>query len=122
MSEVRFPKRREDNSFCVEVTLAVHTVEPEELLRRVQDWSSRWMEANRVWEPQRDAENMGQLLYGQEFKTEPIPVSCTRTELKLRLEGQPSAERWRDWLVLRIIPGLKAAFTEIQDVSGMKDC
>ena len=122
MSKVRFPKRRDDGSFCVEVTLVVQAAEPEALLRGVQAWSSGWAETNQVWNWKWDTGGEEELLYGREFKREPKPVSCTSTELKIQLEGQPSAERWKDWLVFRIIPELKAAFAEVQDVSSVKDC
>ena len=122
MSEVRFPKRREDGTFCVEVTLAVQTAEPEGLLHRVRAWASRWIEVNRVWEWKWDTGGAEELHYEREFGSGPEPVSCTTTELRMRLEGLPTAGRWKDWIVWRIVPELKAAFPEVQDVCGVKDC
>ena len=122
MSKVKFPRRHADGSFCVEVTLAAHTEKPEELSLRVQSWLARWVEANQVWVWKWDTGGEEELRYGREFKGEPKLVACTPTELKIRLEGLPSAERWKDWLGFRIVPELKAAFNEVQDVSSVRDC
>jgi hypothetical protein len=122
MSRVKFPKRHADGSFCAEVTLTVQTEEPEDLLCRIQAWLTRWVETNQVWEWKWDTGGAEELLYGREFNREPKAVSCTSRELKVQFEGQPSAEWWKDWLAFRIVPELKAAFAEVQDVSSVKDC
>ena len=121
--KIRFPKRRIDGSFCVEVTFPVVTTNCEELLWRVKTWATEWIKANQVWT--RKWEPGGQeeeLYYDQEFKSGPQPISCILNELKIRLEGQPSAKWWRDWLVSRIIHDLKEAFTEIQSGGDVKNC
>ena len=120
MNKIKFPRRQPDGSFCVEVTLSVMAEEPEELLRRVQEWAIKWVEANQVWIWMGGTKK---LLYQQEFKREPHPTSCTSTELKIQFEGQPSAKKmWKDWIVYRILPDLKEAFTEVRDVSSIKNC
>ena len=122
MSKVRFPKKWADGSFCVEVTLAIQTDDPEGLLKRAQAWLVQWAKDNQVWIWKFDTGGQEELLYQREFKREPLPVSCTPTELKIQLEGQPTAERWKDWLVFRIVRELKEVFIEIQDVSSVKNC
>ena len=124
MSEkIGFPKRLADGSFCIVVSIPVSTNEPDAFLRRVQDWFSQWVEANQIWtrkwEPTGRIEELSYLL---EFNGKPKVISCDSTELKIRLEGQPSAKWWKDWMVIRILADLKAAFTEIKGVGHVRDC
>jgi hypothetical protein len=124
MSEkIRFPKRHADGSFCIEVSLPVSTNDPQGFLERVQDWFTQWVEANQIWirkwEP---TERIEELSYAQEFKREPQVISCNSTELKLRLDVQPSARWWKDWMVTRILADFKAAFAEIKGVGHIGDC
>src|SRR5437667_12792537 len=117
----KFPKRQADGSFCIEVSIPVSTDDPEGLQRRVQSWSTQWVKANRTWKRNwlsRDEE----LHYDAEFKSEPKTVSCSTDELKIRLEGQPSATWWKDWMVSRILQDLKAAFSEVTGVGHLRDC
>jgi hypothetical protein len=122
MSLVKFPKRRTDGSFCLEIVLPVVTSDPDALLRRVQDWTVRWVKANEVWTRKWQPSGEELLRYHQEFKREPRPVSCSLTELRIQLEGKPSAKWWKDWMVLRIIHDLSDAFTEIQSGGRVTDC
>ena len=123
MSEIRFPKRNVDGSFCIEITIAVETNEPEALSERVESWATRWVNENQIWTRNWSPNNRKETLhYSQEFKREPYPISCTPTELKVQLEGQPSAKRWKDWMVLRILTDMKSTFPEFRDVSSIKNC
>lgn len=124
MSEkVRFPKKRADGSFCIEVSIPVSTDDPEGLLRSVQDWLSQWAKANQIWiRTWQPTGRIEELFYGQEFKGAPQPISCDSSELKIRLEGQPSAKWWKDWMVSRILADLKAAFSEIRAIGHLRDC
>jgi uncharacterized phage-associated protein len=123
MSKVKFPKRHRDNSFCVTATFSIITQQPETLLDGVKNWLLQWTENNGVWVRNWSNGKVEKLLYQQEFKTAPHPISCTLTELKIVLEGQPLSEKlWKDWLALRIIPELKNAFSEIQDFQNVIDC
>jgi hypothetical protein len=123
MSKVRFPKRNADGSFCVDVVVAIETNQPEDFSQRVGAWSRNWVNQNRRWArnwfPSGDTDVLN---YSDEFKREPYLVSCTSTELILRLEGQPAAKWWRDWLVLRILADLKSSFVEFRDVTLMRNC
>lgn len=122
MSKVKFPKRETDGSFCVEITILVETNKPEMLSQRFQSWASQWVEENQIWMREWSSGKKEQLHYSREFKREPYPVSCSPTQLKIRLEGQPTAKWWKDWMVLRILNDLKSSFTEYRDVSSIKDC
>jgi len=121
MSKVRFPKRNTNGSFCVDVIVAVETNEPENFSRRVESWARHWAGENQTW-THGNPSGHEVLNYVDEFQREPYPVSCTPTELTLRVEGQPSAKWWRDWLVLRILADLKSTFVEFRDVNRIRDC
>lgn len=123
MSKVKFPKRLKDGSFCVIVTFSINTQEPENLLSNIKKWLLQWSEDNKVWIRNWSNGKVEKLLYEQEFRNAPYPISCTINELKIVLDGQPSSEKiWKDWLVSRIIPELKNAFSEIQDFQNATDC
>jgi hypothetical protein len=122
MSKVRFPRRNADGSFCVEVFIAVETNEPESLSQRVASWGTAWVNDNQIWTRNWIPSGQEVLNYSDEFKREPYPVSCTSTELKIRLEGQPAAKWWKDWMVLRILSDLKSAFAEFRDVIAVRNC
>jgi len=123
MSKVRFPKRNADGSFCLDVFIAIETNEPENLSRRVESWGRQWANENRIWTRNWVPSGREEILnYSDEFKREPYPVSCTPTELTLRLEGQPSAQWWKDWLVERILSDLKSSFAEFRDVNRIRNC
>src|SRR5437867_2814598 len=120
MSKIKFPKRRPDGSFCIEVILHIVSDDPEGLLKRVRDWAIQWAKANQVWtrkwctgEGLQNQEE--ELQYIQDFNQEPLPIACSTTELKIQLECKPSAQLWKDWLVSRILPDLKTSFPEIRD-------
>jgi hypothetical protein len=124
MSAVKFPKKRVDGSFCVELALPVVTSHPDELLQRVQQWAVSWRQANEVWvrDWKSTAGEKEHLNYDSEFKQAPKPVSRTSSELRIQLEAKPSAKWWRDWMVLRLINDLKLAFPEIQTGGMVKNC
>jgi hypothetical protein len=123
MSKVKFPKRLKDGSFCVEIALSITTNEPEILLCKLKEWFVKWGEANKRWTRVWSNREIEELFYEHEFKHLPHLVSCSTTELRILLEGQPDSKKmWKDWLVLRILPELKDAFAEIHDVIGIKDC
>lgn len=122
MNKVKFPKRHSDNSFCVEVILSITTEEPEVLLQHIQNWAFDWIKENQVWVRKWSSGEEEQLYYEQEFKREPYPVFCNATELRMRLDGKPTAKWWKDWLVLRILYDLKTDFNEVQGVIKVEDC
>ena len=94
---------------------------PDEFCRKVQAWVTQWVEVNRRWERNWLSQNE-ELRYEDEFRGAPEVISSTLTELKIRLEGQPSSKWWKDWLVYRILADLKVAFTEIKGVGHIRDC
>ena len=122
MNKVRFPKRRPNGSFCVEVALKADSGDPVLLGKRVQEWwSTAWMPANREWRRSWSSDQTQTLSYSDEFDGEPRVWRCT-SELRFRFEGKPSAKWWRDWLVSRILPDLKSKFPEVQDFVRITNC
>jgi hypothetical protein len=96
---------------------------PEELLQRVQEWTAQWVKANEVWTRTWQPSGREELLkYDQEFNGEPRTISCSFAELKIQLEGKPTAKWWKDWMVLRLIHDLSDAFPEIQSGGRVTDC
>jgi len=126
---VIFPKRRPDGSFCVEVTLAANTND-EDLGGRIRQWLTEvWMPSNtawlRVWKtgPGLSVERPELLHYGDEFLSPPILISSVAAEVRFQLRGRdPKQKLWRDWLVLRILPDLKANFPEVGDTLSITNC
>ena len=43
----RFPKRRDDGSFCVEVALRFTAQQPDALVKMVNEWIVEWVSINR---------------------------------------------------------------------------
>jgi hypothetical protein len=126
---VIFPRCRPDGSFCVEVTLAA-TTKDESLAEKIQQWLTEvWAPSNttwlRVWKtgPGLSVELPELLRYSDEFLSTPTVMSSTTTEVRLQLLGsEPQRTLWKDWLVFRILPDLKAHFPEVRDFVGITDC
>ncbi|MBP6004775.1 MAG: hypothetical protein KA746_15195 [Pyrinomonadaceae bacterium] len=122
-SEIKFPRRNQDGSFCVIASFAVDTTDPDGLFSRVKAWLIEWAENNQAWVWKYDSGREDTFVFSDDFKGVPTPISCDFKELKIRLEGQPRSQKfWRDWLALRIVPELQAGFVEIENMVGANDC
>jgi hypothetical protein len=65
-ADAKFPKRRADGSFCVEVVVSVNTIDEKALSQRVQDWCTNiWAPEHKTWE------FFGTSLYQDEFSCLP---------------------------------------------------
>jgi hypothetical protein len=115
---VKFPKRRADGSFSVEVTLRVNSKQPDVLAARVNSWLGEWVQANRFWKFSHHPESSdGVLDFLRDFTGPPSCIARGTDFLDLRLEGSPETNKaWRDWLVIRLLKDLTAAFVEITAV------
>lgn len=129
MTKVNFPKKYADGSFCVEIRLGVTDIRQASLGSTIQDWINvSWMHNRSTWKRQwrtgpEQAVTEEQILhYQDEFITPPEVVACDGSELRLRLFGRQSAKFWKDWLVSRLIPDLKANFPEVGDRLSIQDC
>ena len=115
MSAARFPHRRPDGSFCIEVALCVETRTPTDLAGRAAEWLDEWVRNNQHW-PWFGHD----VKYVDELTGNPFHVEGSR--LSFRLEGKPTAKWWKDFLVLRILKELQHAFSEIKEVEKIGDC
>jgi hypothetical protein len=123
MMRAKFPKKRPDGSFCVEVTLIVNTNDPKELVNRVHLWLEQWVQANREWRTSLAASAGGLLSFFDEFSGPPTCFLKGPNALGLRVEGRPNMGRWwRDWLILRILKDLQGEFSEVIQVESFADC
>jgi len=114
----KFPKRKSDGSFCVEITLTVSTNEIDSLVARITSWLDQWTKENRYWKWQ------GQLLdFFAEFSGSPTCVKRTPESLTLRVDGRSGSTKWwKDWIVLRLLKDLQGKFSELQSVDAFTNC
>jgi hypothetical protein len=129
MTRAHFPKKNADGSFCVEIRLSAANDHRIDLDSRIKRWIAvSWMQNRSTWKREwRTGPNQAlveeQILqYENEFIGPPEIVSYDGSELRFRLFGKPSAKYWKDWLVSRLIPDLKAQFPEIVDRFLIEDC
>jgi len=121
--KIKFPKRRLDGSFCVEVRLRVNSPEPDVLERRITTWLDEWTETNRHWKRSEAGSTGGSVDFFEEFAGPPSNVKCKNNLLRFRLEGRPAAKKiWKDWLILRLLKELVGAFHEITALEEIVDC
>jgi hypothetical protein len=93
----------------------------------IQDWwSKEWTPANKQWvqicNKGYKSEFTRVWQYDDEFSKPPQLVSSTRAKLRFRLLGKSSAKWWKDWMVLRIIPDLKARFPAVGKLVSVGNC
>ena len=119
---VKFPKRRNDGSFSVEVILSIQANDPKEFLSRVQQWLEQWVQSNRHWKTALAASAGGVLDFFDEFTGPPSCVLKGTNALSLRVQCRPNARTWwKDWLVLRILKDLQEKFIEVTGVDRIAD-
>jgi hypothetical protein len=125
MRPEKFPKRKPDGSFCIELTLGVGTRDTAELASRMTAWIEEWVRANRYWKTVLADRVGGVFDFYDEFVRPPYCVTRYSGSLLLRLEGRPGAGKWwKDWILSRLIMDLRVAFKEIQHypVEGIRNC
>jgi hypothetical protein len=118
-----FPKRRSDGSFCIEVRLRVDSQQLDVLANRLNAWLDQWVLANRFWKWSLAKRAGGLLDFLDDFVGPPAVVVRTPAFICLRFECRPQAKKWwKDWLVLRILKDIHAAFDEVIAVENIGDC
>jgi hypothetical protein len=129
MSPAKFPARRADGSFCVEIGVQMSGDVKVDLVPRIHAWiSDAWMPEHKTWTREWKtgsnlATNHVQLLqYDDEFLAPPEVAAGSNSELQLRLRGKKTAKFWKDWLVSRLVPDLKAAFPGVGELLYIRDC
>ena len=119
----KFPKRRSDGSFCVEVRLRVDSRQPDVLADRLTAWLHQWLRTNRYWKWSLAKSAGGVLDFLDDFVGLPTVVVCAPAFVCLRFECRPKAKKWwKDWLVLRMLQDIHAAFAEVTAVEKIGNC
>src|SRR5215470_7253138 len=113
----RFPHRRDDGSFCVEIFLRFESEAPEQLSTRISTWLRVWVGRNQhsTW----FAEDVA---YEDEFAGQPSDVELGDGVLRFRMECQPNARWWKDWLVVGLLTDMQREFVEIKGVEKIGSC
>jgi hypothetical protein len=129
MNRAKFPARKDDGSFCVEIGLSVVRAGDNNLKSNIRDWiAADWMPRNLVWKREwRTGGSLGTiseqaLNYQSEFMGAPEIVGYDASVLQIRVVGRESAKFWKDWLISRFLPDLKAKFPEVGDQLYIRNC
>ena len=121
-SRTKFPARRADGSFCIEIGLQ-GTGHIEADVARIRTWiSDTWMPGNKTWTRNWESGRVELLQYDDEFSAPPESVAGPNSEVQLRLQGRKTAKWWKDWMVLRFLHDLKAAFPEFGEILYIRNC
>jgi hypothetical protein len=99
MTEIRFPKRKGDQSF---VLFARFSTSDPEVIALVRDYVKMWVKANsswtRIWRSNVIREE--RLDFYSEFSAEPrVENGPGESSFSVVFEGRPTARMWKDWLV-----------------------
>jgi hypothetical protein len=117
---VKFPKRRADGSFCVQISLQTDAPDPAQLANRINSWFCEWAQANRYWHTK--FSNVSPDFFDQ-FIEAPSCIVSGDGFLYLRIEGKADAKKWwKDWMILRIMPAVREAFKEITGFEKISNC
>ena len=120
----KFPKTREDGTFCV-VAKFTTTQNAANLRDQVTEWCKQWIAENNdvsgepvvvtkdsIKEP-RD--------YFRAFTSLPYVIKAEDNQLWLRFDGVSGSYWWKDWLV-RITVSLTNAFPELEREGNFENC
>lgn len=129
MRHAKFPARKADGSFCIEIGVRMAGDLSVDAVPRIQQWiSGVWMPHHMTWTREwRTGSNFAtskeQILnYSDEFAAPPEVSLGPASELRLRLKGNKTAKFWRDWVASRIVPDLKEAFPGVEDLLYIRNC
>jgi hypothetical protein len=111
MTEIRFPRRREDGSFVLDARFSISNGA---ILPLVRDYLQTWMKVNstwvRIWRSNLIREE--RLDFYSDFLSEPrIEADPEGRSFSVVLEGRPLAEWWKDWAV-RFVGDISRMFPE----------
>lgn len=111
----KFPKRRSDNSFGIDVLFdsdgAVSAASLDAWLRQWTTANQDWI---RKWEgPAGQVVQVDEMRFFEAFTTTPWVSSWSADSLTVRLEATPEAPFWKDWMaklvqdMVQVFPCLK---------------
>jgi hypothetical protein len=111
MNEIRFPKRRADNSFVVS---AWFSISHPEVIPLVRDYVKAWVRANstwtRIWRSNKIREE--RLEFHSEFLSEPrLESGLEASAFSIVFETRPDASRWKDWVIF-LVDDIRKVFPE----------
>ena len=116
--EIKFPKKRADGSFCVEIALRVDTDDAEGLVARITSWLEEWTQKNRYWNWFEE-----KLDFLNDFTGPPTCAKRSPESLVVRVEGTPQFTKWwKDWIGFRLLKDLQKQFPEITAVQDVENC
>ena len=122
VNKVKFPKRRSDGSFSIIVRYSILVGESASLIEIINQWFVEWYRINQEWTWFENTEHETQYLLNDEFTCPPYALKIDERHLGIVLNGKPTSKKfWKDWLVIRILPELKQAFPQIEEVIGIKN-
>ncbi len=114
MTKAKFPLRDEEGRFCVEIRVSVSADDVGSLSKQIAAWIlNEWLPANKIWTQSWRPGGDQIHYYEDEFAGAPKISHGPGEEICITLRGQKTARFWRDWFVLRMLPDLKARFSQI---------
>lgn len=120
---MKFPRRRSDGSFCVEVVFRVEGGQLASLPLRVTEWCDEWVKMNRHWKFKHPESRDGVLDFLRDFTGPPRCLTLAPDIISLRFEVHAGSKNaWKDWLGFRFVKELKQAFSEITMLESVRDC
>jgi hypothetical protein len=113
MTQIKFPKRRGDQSFMV---FARFSTSDPAIVTLVRDYLKVWLRANstwiRIWRSNEIREE--RLDFHSEFLSEPrLEDGPLKSAFSVVLEGRPDASRWKDWAVF-LVGDIEKIFPEVK--------
>ncbi len=113
MTEIKFPRKRDDGSFTI---AASFSTPDEKTVALVREYLGAWTRANKTWTRIWRSETICEerLEFDEEFSAEPtLERGVDALRFAIVLQGRTSARRWKDWLVF-LTDDLCKVFPEIK--------
>ena len=113
MTEIKFPKRRDDQSFVV---FARFSTSDSAIVALVRDYVKAWVRANSTWARiwRSDVIREERLDFYSEFLSEPrFEDGPGESAFSVVLDGRPDASRWKDWAVF-LVGDIERMFPEVK--------
>jgi hypothetical protein len=97
--------------------MQVECQDTERLTQRIQGWIEGWVNTNRYW-------TLGKTLdFFDDFAGLPVCRAGGANVICLRMECRAEAKKqWKDWLAVRLLKELMAAFAEVKSVDKITNC
>lgn len=122
-TEARFPKKRPDGSFSVELSFGMKgTLNSHRIAAWLADWSATNSEWVREWRGAAHAVVETDVLrWSDAYVRGPTITSITTEGIVIRLDARPDAPFWKDWMV-RLIEDFVSEFPELKFEGAVESC